>query len=56
MGEYAALCCGGALSPAETILAVGRRGRAMAEAVPAGETSMAAVLGLAPLFASARVG
>lgn len=48
VGEYAALACGGALSPEETIAAVVQRGRAMAEAVPAGETSMAAVLGLAP--------
>ncbi len=48
VGEYAALVAGGALSPEETIYAVVHRGRAMAEAVPAGETSMAAVLGLAP--------
>lgn len=48
VGEYAALVAGGALSPEEAIYAVIHRGRAMAEAVPAGETSMAAVLGLAP--------
>ena len=48
VGEYAALAGGGALSPEEAIHAVTRRGRAMAEAVPAGETSMAAVLGIAP--------
>jgi len=48
VGEYAALVAGGALSPEEAIYAVVHRGRAMAEAVPAGETSMAAVLGLAP--------
>jgi [acyl-carrier-protein] S-malonyltransferase len=48
VGEYAALACAGALSPEETISAVVQRGRAMAEAVPAGETSMAAVLGMAP--------
>jgi len=48
VGEYAALAAGGALSPEEAIYAVVHRGRAMAEAVPAGETSMAAVLGLAP--------
>jgi [acyl-carrier-protein] S-malonyltransferase len=48
VGEYAALTCAGALSPEEAIFAVVHRGRAMAEAVPAGETSMAAVLGLAP--------
>ncbi len=48
VGEYAALVAGGALSPEEAIYAVIHRGRAMAEAVPAGETSMAAVLGLTP--------
>jgi [acyl-carrier-protein] S-malonyltransferase len=48
VGEYAALVAGGALSAEEAIYAVVHRGRAMAEAVPAGETSMAAVLGLAP--------
>lgn len=48
VGEYAALACGGALGPEETIAAVVQRGLAMAEAVPAGETSMAAVLGMAP--------
>jgi [acyl-carrier-protein] S-malonyltransferase len=48
VGEYAALAAGGALSPEEAIYAVVHRGRAMAEAVPAGETSMVAVLGLAP--------
>jgi len=47
VGEYAALVAGGALSPEEAIYAVVHRGRAMAEAVPAGETSLAAVLGLA---------
>jgi [acyl-carrier-protein] S-malonyltransferase len=48
VGEYAALVAGGALSPEEAIYAVVHRGRAMAEAVAAGETSMAAILGLAP--------
>jgi [acyl-carrier-protein] S-malonyltransferase len=48
VGEYAALAAGGALSSEEAIFAVVHRGRAMAEAVPAGETSMAAVLGLTP--------
>jgi len=48
VGEYAALVAGGALSPEEAIYAVIHRGRAMAEAVPAGETSMAAILGLDP--------
>ena len=46
VGEYAALVAGGAISPEEAIYAVIHRGRAMAEAVPAGETSMAAILGL----------
>ncbi len=48
VGEYAALVAGGALSPEEAIYAVVNRGRAMADAVPAGETSMAAILGLDP--------
>src|SRR5207302_3520669 len=48
VGEYAALAAGGAISPEEAIYAVVHRGRAMAEAVPAGQTSMAAVLGRAP--------
>ena len=48
VGEYPALVAGGALSPEEAIGAVVHRGRAMAEAVPAGQTSMAAVLGLDP--------
>ena len=48
VGEYAALAAGGAISPEEVVYAVVHRGRAMAEAVPAGQTSMAAVLGLAP--------
>jgi [acyl-carrier-protein] S-malonyltransferase len=55
VGEYAALCCSGALSPEEAILAVVERGRAMAEAVPAGETGMVAVLGLGPEVVSATV-
>ena len=46
VGEYAALCAGGAISPEGALRAVVDRGRAMAEAVPAGETTMAAVLGL----------
>lgn len=47
VGEYAALAAGGSLSPEEAIHAVAERGRAMAQAVPAGESSMVAVLGLA---------
>jgi [acyl-carrier-protein] S-malonyltransferase len=48
VGEYAALAAAGALGAEEAIHTVLHRGRAMAEAVPAGETSMAAILGLAP--------
>ena len=48
VGEYAALAAAGVLSPEDAIRAVSERGRAMAEAVPAGETSMAAVLGMDP--------
>jgi [acyl-carrier-protein] S-malonyltransferase len=55
VGEYAALVAGGALSAEEAIYAVVHRGRAMAEAVPAGETSMAAVLGLAPEAVEAAI-
>lgn len=46
VGEYAALAAGGAISPTQVIKAVVERGKAMAEAAPAGTTSMAAVLGL----------
>jgi [acyl-carrier-protein] S-malonyltransferase len=48
VGEYTALCVGGSIEPREAIRVVVERGRAMAEAAPAGTTSMAAVLGLAP--------
>ncbi len=48
VGEYAALCAGGAIAPRDVLRAVAERGRAMAEAAPAGTTSMAAVLGLDP--------
>ena len=46
VGEYAALAAGGAIGSQQVINAVVERGRAMAEAVPAGTSSMAAVLGL----------
>lgn len=46
VGEYAALAAGGAIGPAQVVRAVVERGRAMAEAAPAGTTSMSAVLGL----------
>jgi [acyl-carrier-protein] S-malonyltransferase len=46
VGEYAALAAGGAIDPPHVIKAVVERGKAMAEAAPAGTTSMSAVLGL----------
>src|SRR5882672_11503156 len=46
VGEYAALAASGAVGAPEVIKAVVERGRAMAEAVPAGTSSMAAVLGI----------
>jgi [acyl-carrier-protein] S-malonyltransferase len=46
VGEFAALAAAGAMGPEEAIHAVVNRGRAMADAVPAGQTSMAAILGL----------
>ncbi|HEX2647929.1 MAG TPA: ACP S-malonyltransferase, partial [Candidatus Dormibacteraeota bacterium] len=48
VGEYAALAAAGCISPPEVIKAVVERGKAMAEAAPAGSSSMAAVLGLEP--------
>jgi [acyl-carrier-protein] S-malonyltransferase len=46
VGEYAALAAGGAVDAAHVIKAVVERGKAMAEAAPAGTSSMSAVLGL----------
>jgi [acyl-carrier-protein] S-malonyltransferase len=46
VGEYAALAASGAVGGPEVIKAVVERGRSMAEALPAGTSSMAAVLGL----------
>ncbi len=46
VGEYAALGASGAVDAPNVIKAVVERGRAMAEAAPAGTSSMAAVLGL----------
>ncbi len=46
VGEYAALAAAGAAGAPQVIKAVVERGKAMAEAAPAGTTSMAAVLGL----------
>lgn len=55
VGEYAALCVAGAVSLREAIGLVAERGRAMAAAIPAGDSSMAAVLGLAPSAVEAAV-
>jgi len=46
VGEYAALAAGGAVTAPQVIKAVVERGKAMAEAAPAGTSSMAAVFGL----------
>ena len=46
VGEYAALATSGAVGATQVVKAVVERGRAMAEALPAGTSSMAAVLGL----------
>ena len=46
VGEYAALAASGAAAPPQVVKAVVERGRAMADALPAGTSSMAAVLGL----------
>jgi len=46
LGEYSALVCAGAIKLEDAVLLVSRRGKYMQEAVPAGEGSMAAILGL----------
>lgn len=46
VGEYAALAVAGSVDGPHVIRAVVERGKAMADAAPAGTTSMAAVLGL----------
>ena len=46
VGEYAALASGESVRAPQVIRAVVERGRAMAEAIPAGTSSMAAILGL----------
>ncbi len=48
VGEYAALSAAGSVEAPAVVKAVVERGRAMADAAPAGTTSMAAVLGLGP--------
>ena len=46
LGEYSALVCAGALTFAEGVSLVHKRGKLMQEAVPQGEGAMAAILGL----------
>ena len=46
LGEYSALVAAGALSLADAVVTVRRRGEYMQQAVPAGEGAMAAILGL----------
>lgn len=46
LGEYSALCAGGAIGLADTARLLRQRGHAMQEAVPVGEGAMAAILGL----------
>ena len=46
LGEYSALVCAGAFRLADAAVVVRERGRLMQEAVPRGEGSMAAILGL----------
>ncbi|MFO7983514.1 MAG: ACP S-malonyltransferase [Desulfuromonadales bacterium] len=46
LGEYSALVCSGALSFADAVRTVRRRGAFMQEAVPVGEGAMAAIMGL----------
>jgi len=46
LGEYSALVAAGALSLADAVRTVRRRGQYMQEAVPVGEGAMAAILGL----------
>ena len=48
LGEYSALVAAGALTLPDAVRAVRERGRLMQEAVPAGEGSMAALIGLEP--------
>lgn len=46
LGEYSALCAAGAISIADTARLLRIRGNAMAQAVPAGQGGMAALLGV----------
>ena len=57
IGEYTALCAAGAVSPEAVIRVVVQRGIAMANAAPAGTSSMIAVLGMKPdRIAAALIG
>lgn len=47
LGEYSALVASGALTAAEAVVTVEKRGRYMQEAVPPGAGAMAAIIGLA---------
>lgn len=47
LGEYSALVCAGSIAFADAVKLVRLRGKAMQEAVPAGQGAMAAVLGVA---------
>src|SRR5690606_21066289 len=46
LGEYSALVCAGALAFSDAVKVVNKRGQFMQEAVPAGQGSMAAVMGI----------
>ncbi|MDP5071960.1 MAG: ACP S-malonyltransferase [Congregibacter sp.] len=46
LGEFSALCCAGALKLSDAVSLVRQRGRFMQTAVPVGDGSMAAILGL----------
>ncbi len=48
LGEYSALVAAGSLSFADAVRLVRKRGAYMQEAVPAGQGSMAAIMGLSP--------
>jgi [acyl-carrier-protein] S-malonyltransferase len=48
LGEYSALVAAGSLSFADAVKLVRKRGTYMQEAVPAGQGSMAAIMGLSP--------
>ncbi len=57
VGEYGALAAASAVDPQRVVKAVVERGKAMAEAAPAGTSSMSAVLGLeAPAVEAALAG